>query len=77
MHLLIRVSELSCDIRTGGCLGCNEHTVMEFTLLKDMGQKKSKIRMLSFRKAHFQLFRDLVNKTLWESVLKHKELEQS
>ena len=40
-----------------------------------MGQKTSKIRMLNFRKANFQLF--LVNKTLWESIPMDKEVEQS
>ena len=46
-----------------------------FTLLRDIRQAKSKIRMLNFRKANFQLFRELVNKTPWESVFKDKRVE--
>ena len=51
--------------------------MMEFTCLRDIGQAKSKIRKLNFRKANFQLFGELVNKTLWESVLKDKGAECS
>ena len=36
--------------------------ISEFTVLRDMGQAKSKIRMLNFGKVIFQLFRELVNK---------------
>lgn len=55
--------ELIGDIKTRGCLGCSDLAVVEFTLLGDMGQMESGIRMLNFRKATFQLFRELVNKT--------------
>lgn len=37
-----------------------------------MGQRKNKIRTLNFRKANSKLFRELVNKILWQSVLKDK-----
>ena len=40
-------------------------------------QSKSKIMVLNFRKANFQLFRELVNKTPWETVLIGKGAEQS
>jgi len=47
------------DIRIEGCLGCSDCAMVEFILLRDMGQTKSKIRMLNFRKVKFQLFREL------------------
>jgi len=46
--------------------------MVEFTLLRDIRQARSTIRKLNFRKASFQLVRELVNKTTWESVLKDK-----
>jgi len=73
--LLTSVSELIGDIRIGGCLGCTDHGVVEFTLLRDIRQAKSKIRKLNFRKS--QLFRELVNNTPWEYVLNDKGVEQS
>ncbi|KFQ02734.1 hypothetical protein N329_11861, partial [Haliaeetus albicilla] len=35
---------------------------------RDMGQAKSKVRTLNFRKAKFQLFKDLVSRMPWESA---------
>jgi len=72
-HLLLtNGNELISDIRDGCCLCCNDCAMVEFTLLRDIGQVKNKIRKLNFRKASFQLVRELVNKTTWESVLKDK-----
>jgi len=46
-------------------------------LLRDTGPAKSKMRKLNLRKAKFQLFRELDNRTTWESVLKDKGAKQS
>ncbi|KFP65292.1 hypothetical protein N322_12895, partial [Cariama cristata] len=43
----------------------------------DMGQAKSEVRTLNFRKANFQLFKDLVNRTPWETALRDNRAEQS
>lgn len=45
--------------------------------MRDIRQTKSKIKKLNFRKAKFQLFRELLNKTPWESALKDKGAQQS
>jgi len=60
--LLTNRSELISDIRIGGCLGCSNHGMVEFKLLKDVRETKSKIRNFNFRIAKFQLFRELVSK---------------
>ena len=44
-------------------------------LLKGVGQKKGKSMMLNFRMAKFQIFRELINKTPWKTVL--KDMKQS
>jgi len=75
--LLTDANELIGDIRIGGCLGCNDDTMIEFMVWRNMRQAKSKISMLNFRKANFQLFRELVNKTPWEMVFMGKGAEQS
>ena len=49
---------------------------MEFTLLRDIRQTKSKIRMLKFRNATVQLFRELVNKISQETVPKDEREEE-
>lgn len=45
------------------------HTAEEY-------ETKNKIRMLNFRRAKFQLFGELVSKTLWETALQDKEAEK-
>jgi len=62
--LLTSGNELIGDIRIGGCLGCNDYAMVEFTILKNMEQTNSKMKTLNFRKANFQVFRELVNKIL-------------
>ncbi|KAK4825362.1 hypothetical protein QYF61_026881 [Mycteria americana] len=75
--LVTKASELIGDVKTGGSLGCSDHALVEFTVLRDMGQAKSKIRTLNFRKAKFQLFKELGNRTPWETALRDKGAEQS
>ncbi|KAK4807081.1 hypothetical protein QYF61_018422 [Mycteria americana] len=68
--LVTNASELIGDIKIGGSLGCSDHALVEFTVLRDMGQVKSIVRTLNFRKAKFQLFKELVNGTPWETALR-------
>lgn len=37
--LLSSASEMVDDIRTGNCLGSSDHAMLEFTFLKDIGQR--------------------------------------
>jgi len=65
-------SELIGGAKTEGSLGCSDHALMEFTAMRDMGKARSIIRILNFRKAKFQLFKELVSRTPWEMVLKDR-----
>ena len=58
-------------------MGCSDQAMVEFMLQRDMRREKGRNRMLNFRKADFQLFRELVNKIPWETVLTGKGAEQS
>ncbi|KFQ99133.1 hypothetical protein Y956_03969, partial [Nipponia nippon] len=44
---------------------------------RDKGQVKSTVRTLNFRKANFQLYKELINRTPWETALRDKGAEQS
>jgi len=46
-------SELISGVTFGGSLGCGDHALVEFAVLRDMGQAKSKVRTLNFRKTKF------------------------
>jgi len=75
--MVTKASELIGDVKIGGSLGCSDHALVEFTVLRDMGQAKSKVRTWSFRKENFQLFKELVSRTPWETALRDKGAEQS
>jgi len=45
--------------------------------LRNMGKVRSIVRTLNFRKANIQLFKELVRRTPWETVLRDKAAEQS
>ncbi|KFQ61696.1 hypothetical protein N334_12538, partial [Pelecanus crispus] len=44
---------------------------------RDMGKARSTVRTINFRKASFQLFKELVRRTQWETVLRDRGTEQS
>ncbi|GAB0178027.1 hypothetical protein GRJ2_000268000 [Grus japonensis] len=75
--LLTNMDELIRDVKTGGSLGCSNHALVEFTILRNMGQLRSRIRTLNFRRTNFQLFKELVDGTPWETALRNKGAEQS
>ncbi|KFW94610.1 hypothetical protein N336_00311, partial [Phalacrocorax carbo] len=44
---------------------------------RDMGKARRIVKTLNFRKEDFQLFKELVNRTSWEMVLRDKGTEES
>jgi len=75
--MVTNASELISDVKIGGSLGCSDDALVEFTVLRDMGKARSIVRTLNFRKANFQLFKELVSRTPWQMVLGDGEAEQS
>lgn len=57
-------------------LGCSDHAVVEFAVLRQMGEEKSKGKTLNFREVNFQHFKEVINKKLWETALRDKDGEQ-
>jgi len=57
---VMNASERFGDVKTGGSLGCSDGSLVEFTVLREEGRAKSKVRTLNFRKAKFQLFKEPV-----------------
>jgi len=75
--VVTNASELIGDVKIGGSLGCSDHALVELMLLKEMGITKSIVRTLNFRRANFQLFKEIVRRTPWETVLRDRGTEQS
>lgn len=75
--MVTNTSVLMGDIKTRSGLCCSCRALVEFTVSRDMGQVKCKVRKLNFKKAKFQLFKELVNKTLRETALRGKGEKKS
>ena len=48
--LATNARQLNGDVKIGRSLACSDPALVEFTVLRDMGQAKSKIRTLNFRR---------------------------
>ncbi|PKU46875.1 nedd4-binding protein 2-like 2 [Limosa lapponica baueri] len=75
--LVANTSEFIGNVKLGGSLGCSDHALVEFAVLRDICRGKSKVRTLNFRKEKFQVFKELVNRTPWETALRDMGVEQS
>ena len=65
------------EVKIGGSLGCSDHALVEFVILKNAGLAKSRARTLCFRRANFRLLKELLDGIRWETVLKGMGTEQS
>lgn len=52
-------------------------SLVEFTILRNTSQVWNRGRLLNFRKAGFQLFREADSGIPWETALRDKGMEQS
>jgi len=75
--MVTKASEVMGDINTGGSLGCSDHALEEFAVLTDKCQVKNEVRILKFKQAKCQLFKELVSRTPWETVLRERGTQQS
>ncbi|PKU49307.1 rna-directed dna polymerase from mobile element jockey-like [Limosa lapponica baueri] len=70
-------SKVIGDVKLGGSLDCSGHVLLEFRVLRYMGQGKNEVRTLNLRKAKFQLFKELVNTNPWKTALRDKRAERA
>ena len=73
--MLTNAEESIREVKIGGSLGCRDHALMEFVILKNGGLAKSRVRTLCFRKAKFWLLKELLDGITWD--LKGIGTEQS
>lgn len=53
------------------------HALVDFAVLRDVGQVRSKVRFLNFRKVNFQLIKEIVSRVPWETALRDTGAELS
>ncbi|GAB0182648.1 hypothetical protein GRJ2_000730100 [Grus japonensis] len=57
------------DVKLKGSLGCSDHKMVEFRILRAARRALSKLTILDFRRADFALFRDLLGRIPWDKAL--------
>ena len=59
-----------------GHLGLSDHEMIESSILGEVRKGVSKTTTMDFRRANFGLFRTLVERVPWETVLKGKGVQE-
>lgn len=76
LDILSNKEELLGNWKAGGSLGCSEHEMLEFRILRGENRTKSMVTVLNFRKSDFDLFRYPLGRILWELVLERRGPEE-
>ncbi|GAB0176076.1 hypothetical protein GRJ2_000072800 [Grus japonensis] len=75
--ILINKEELVGNVKLKGSLGCSDHEMVEFKILRAARRVHSKLTTLDFRKADFCLFRDLLGGVPWDKALERRGAQES
>ncbi|GAB0203482.1 hypothetical protein GRJ2_002813800 [Grus japonensis] len=65
------------DVKLKGSLGCSDHAMVEFRILRAARKAHSKLTTLDFRRADFGLFRDLLGRIPWDKALEGRGAQDS
>ena len=65
------------DVEVGGCVGENDHEMIDFSIHGGAWRGNSKTATLDFRRADFELFKRLIGGVPWHSVLASKGVQES
>ncbi|KAJ7399974.1 nedd4-binding protein 2-like 2 [Pitangus sulphuratus] len=67
--VLTNANELIKWIRIGGSLGYSNRALLDFMMPRNVCLAKSKDKTLNFRRAKFQLLKELIDVIPWETIL--------
>ncbi|GAB0185542.1 hypothetical protein GRJ2_001019500 [Grus japonensis] len=65
------------DVNLKGSLGCSDHEMVEFKILKAARRAHSKLTTLDFKRTDFGLFRDLLGRVPWDKALEGRGTQDS
>lgn len=68
--------ELVRDMNIGGSLGCSDREAEELKTLRGREHTKSRSTALGFRRAKCSLFRDLLERILWNMALERRGVSE-
>jgi len=65
------------NVKLKGSLGSNHHKMVEFDMVRAARRVHSKLTTLDFRRADFDLFRDLLSRVPWDKALEERGAQES
>lgn len=73
MHLILTSKEgFVGSMKIRGSLGCSDHEMLDYRIPRAARRLKSSFSTLDFRKVYFGLFKDLLERVLWDKALEGK-----
>lgn len=60
-----------------GSLGCRDHEMLYFKILRLSKRVPNKLATLDFRRADFELFRELFGRVTWEKAMERRGAQES
>jgi len=65
------------NVKLKDSLGCSDHEMVEFKILRAVRRVHSKLSTLDFRRADFGLFRGLLGRVPWDKVLEGRRAQEN
>jgi len=65
------------SVKVTGSLGCSDHEIVVFKILRTARRVRSKLATLDFRRADFGLLRDLLGRIPWDKALEGGGAQES
>ena len=66
---------LVSNVKLKGNLGCSDHKMVQFKILRASKTVLNKLATLDFRRADFELFRELLGRVTWEKALEGRGVQ--
>ena len=68
---------LMSNVKLADSLDCSDHEMVEFKILRVLKRVHSKLATQNFRRADFELFRELLGRVTWEKALEERRAQES
>ena len=63
--VLTDAEEFIKELKVGAILGCRDHALVQFEMVRATGPAKSKVRTLNFSRVSCRLFKELLSEIPW------------
>jgi len=74
--VLTNKERLVDDVKVGGRLGCSDHEIVKFRILRGGSSAIRRIKTLDLRRANFGLFKELLGGIPWARALEGRGVHE-